>query len=209
MLKEYLEITEPTIMGLKDDCMKWYAFLYSENSSTVNLILDHNTTERIGADVGSGIDGSIDVLYSILESDTSYWNNNINNIRLISAEEVSEITGVSVPYGGKEQNSLPAEYSWIYNPDDSNGYITSTSSNDTNMMVNVNTIEDSHGYAMFSYYTTRFGVRPVIEVDRSLLGAQFQQKQLHMVVYMEHYQHHHQVELLSKDGIQQKQVEFK
>ena len=165
MLKEYLEITEPTIMGLKDDCMKWYAFFDSKDSSTVNLLLDHNTTYQIGVDVGSRIDGSIDVLYSILESDTSDWNNNINNIRLISAEEVSEITGVSVPYGGKDYNPLPAEYSWIYNPGGSHGYITSTYSNDSRMMVNVDTSRSR----MFSYYTRGdFGVRPVIEVNKDL-----------------------------------------
>ena len=92
--------------GTKTGCMKWYAF-NDEGSSTVNLLLDHNTTATVewvtkedyiaaggtktewGSN-GNNNKGPITALKQ-LESDTSSWNKSINP-RLIKASEIAKIT---------------------------------------------------------------------------------------------------------------------
>ena len=82
--------------GTKIGCMKWYVFNDSEGSSTVNVILDHNTTARLawntvgqyGTNVAyadSNIKPEVDKLVS-----ESKWK---SVPRLITAEEVNKITG--------------------------------------------------------------------------------------------------------------------
>ena len=82
--------------GTKTGCMKWYVFNDSEGSSTVNVILDHNTTARLawntvgqyGTNVAytdSNIKPEVDKLVS-----ESKWK---SMPRLITAEEVNKITG--------------------------------------------------------------------------------------------------------------------
>ena len=93
--------------GTKTGCMKWYAF-NDEGTSTINLLLDHNTTaavawiseedyieaggtvEEFGTD-GNNSKGPITLLKQ-LESDTASWNKSIN-ARLIEASEIAKITG--------------------------------------------------------------------------------------------------------------------
>ena len=87
-------------------CMKWYAF-NDEGASTINLLLDHNTTAKVawvskadyiaagGTEAEYGRDGNnskgpITALKQ-LKSDTSSWNKTIN-ARLIEASEVAKIT---------------------------------------------------------------------------------------------------------------------
>ena len=82
--------------GTKSGCMKWYVFNDSEGSSTVNVILDHNTKARLawntvgqyGTNVAytdSNIKPEVDKLVS-----ESKWK---SMPRLITAEEVNKITG--------------------------------------------------------------------------------------------------------------------
>ena len=82
--------------GQTTGCMKWYVFNDSEGSSTVNVILDHNTTARVawntvgqyGTNVAyadSNIKPEVDKLVS-----ASNWK---SMPRLITAEEVNKITG--------------------------------------------------------------------------------------------------------------------
>ena len=90
-------------------CMKWYTF-NDDGSSTVNLLLDHNTTATVAwvtkedyveaggtveeyGSVGNTSKGPITALKQ-LESDTSTWNKSIN-ARLIEASEIATITGNS------------------------------------------------------------------------------------------------------------------
>ena len=95
--------------GTKTGCMKWYAF-NDEGTSTINLLLDHNTTatvawiseedyieaggtvEEFGTE-GNNNKGPITLLKQ-LESDTASWNKSIN-ARLIEASEIASIVGVS------------------------------------------------------------------------------------------------------------------
>ena len=79
--------------GAKTGCMKWYTFNDSNESSTVNMILDHNTTTGLAwyssntnvAYESSNIKLEVDKLVS-----ESGW---VDTPRLISAEEVAKITG--------------------------------------------------------------------------------------------------------------------
>lgn len=93
--------------GVKDGCMKWYA--YSETSSTYNLILDYNTTGVVAwvskkdyiDDGGSSEEfgtanndrGSITALKQ-LRQDTINWAASLNP-RLISADEIASITNAN------------------------------------------------------------------------------------------------------------------
>ena len=70
--------------GTKTGCMKWYTFNdEGANSSTVNMILDHNTTAGVA---------SWDESKTQITTDTKDWNSSLN-ARLITANEVAKITG--------------------------------------------------------------------------------------------------------------------
>ena len=79
--------------GTKTGCMKWYIFNDDSESSTVNMILDHNTTARIAWNDGgknityeeSNLKTEIDKLVS-----ESKWK---DTPRLISVEEINNIIG--------------------------------------------------------------------------------------------------------------------
>ena len=79
--------------GARTGCMKWYTFNDSNESSTVNMILDHNTTTGLAwyssntnvAYESSNIKPEIDKLVSI-----SGW---VDTPRLIMASEIAQITG--------------------------------------------------------------------------------------------------------------------
>jgi prepilin-type N-terminal cleavage/methylation domain-containing protein len=72
--------TNPT--GLKTGCLKWYAFNDSVDSQTVNVLLDHSLETTY-----------IDKLQSYLDSYKSAWDSSLDDIRLIKATEIAEITG--------------------------------------------------------------------------------------------------------------------
>ena len=75
--------------GTNSGCMKWYAFNDDDKSSTVNVILDHNTTAKVAWNsTGSNI--KMRGVKTALENDTSTWK---NTARLIEANEIAKITG--------------------------------------------------------------------------------------------------------------------
>ena len=94
--------------GTKTGCMKWYTFNDSSESSTVNVILDHNTTATLNwyssninvAYEGSLVKEEVDKLVS-----ESGW---VNTPRLITAEEIVQITG------NTSFDSTNADESWYY-----------------------------------------------------------------------------------------------
>ncbi len=78
--------------GTKTGCMKWYIFNdEGENISTVNMILDHNTTANVAYN-STDINTEPKEVADTLTTDTSTWNSNLN-ARLITADEVAKITG--------------------------------------------------------------------------------------------------------------------
>ena len=74
-------------------CMKWYTF-NDEGSSTVNLLLDHNTTAKVAwASTGTNANGPVEVKKQ-LENDIASWNGAVKSTaRLIEASEIAKITG--------------------------------------------------------------------------------------------------------------------
>ncbi len=75
----------------KTGCMKWYTFNDDKYSSTVNMILDHNTTALVAYN-STGDNTSMKEVKAALNSDTESWNKSINP-RLITADEVARIAG--------------------------------------------------------------------------------------------------------------------
>ena len=74
-------------------CMKWYTF-NDDGSSTVNLLLDHNTTATFAwASTGTNANGPVEVKKQ-LENDIASWNGAVKSTaRLIEASEIAKITG--------------------------------------------------------------------------------------------------------------------
>ena len=82
--------------GTNDTCMKWYAFLDSESSSTVNLLLDHNTTDYVAWNSNSN-GTTPDTVLAELNKDITNWNTTVKSTaRLISATEVNQIAPTNV-----------------------------------------------------------------------------------------------------------------
>ncbi len=107
--------------GVKEGCMQWYIFNDNEGSAVYTLILDHNITGTAWNSNGNNLDGPKEVLEALKDSTTTWsdelispmpytasWRLNNeshsytidcstygNKARLISAEEIAEITGAS------------------------------------------------------------------------------------------------------------------
>ncbi len=78
--------------GTKTGCMEWYTFNdEGENASTVNMILDHNTTAHVAWN-STGSNSEMKEVTTALTTDTTTWNSSLN-ARLITANEVAKITG--------------------------------------------------------------------------------------------------------------------
>ena len=134
--------------GTKTGCMKWYTFNDNEYSSTVNMILDHNTTAFVAYN-STGDNTSMKEVKVALESDTESWNKSINP-RLITADEIAQITNNTSfdaatsndeYYFDSKDQTIPVEgkgnsqYAWLFdytykcidygcNIADSNSYYT-------------------------------------------------------------------------------------
>ena len=77
--------------GTNDTCMKWYAFLDSEDSETVKLLLDHNTTAYVPWNTDS-TGTTPDTVNAKLQADITNWNDAVKSTaRLISASEINQI----------------------------------------------------------------------------------------------------------------------
>ncbi len=94
--------------GTKTGCMKWYTFNdEGANSSTVNMILDHNTTAGVAYN-STNINTEPKEVATALTNDTQSWNSSLN-ARLITANEVAKITG-NTSFNGETSTSD----SWFY-----------------------------------------------------------------------------------------------
>ena len=91
--------------GTKTGCMKWYTFNDEGiTSKKINMILDHNTTATVSWNISNGMNEVI----VALSKDTVTWNNDLN-ARLITANEIAEITG------NTSFNGTTSTYSnWFY-----------------------------------------------------------------------------------------------
>lgn len=86
-LQNHINGGHETVTGLKEDCMKWY--VYKDNGDTYDMILDHNTTERIEYNSTNNNYEPKEVLEA-LEIDTTNWQ---VTARLITGQEIADITG--------------------------------------------------------------------------------------------------------------------
>ena len=187
----------------KTGCMKWYIFNDSSESSTINMILDHNTTAILAWNTDgdwatnvsyeeSNIKPEVDKLVS--ESD---W---VDTPRLISAEEIAQITGntswtntgswfcldtnqsVNTNYCAKSQGT--SKYAWLFDytngctsygcnvADSSNyGYWTSTPVGAAGSSSFVWHVGGC-GYLRdeIAHDFPSYGIRPVITIPKSRLS---------------------------------------
>ena len=180
--------------GTKTGCMKWYTFNdEGENTSTVNMILDHNTTATVAYN-STGTNTEMKEVATALTADISTWNNSLN-ARLITADEVAKITGntkfnsltsVSDDWFYLDSNSHTqvatsqgkSNYAWLY--DYSNGctqFGCNVEDSTTTCYWTSNSILDSNNQSWivhrsatlgFGYVSNidRCGVRPVISVSK-------------------------------------------
>ena len=176
--------------GTNSGCMKWYAFNDDDKSSTVNVILDHNTTARVAWN-STGNNSEMKEVADALKKDTSTWK---NTARLIKANEIAKITGNTGFDASKTGQSLfyfdsnnqtqtanasnKSKYAWLFdytydctsygcNKADSStwGYWTSTRKIDGSAyawrVIRLgNLLDDAVAYS-------GYGVRPVITISKS------------------------------------------
>ena len=190
----YLEENSKT--GVKKGCMKWYVFNDDKNKAMLNIILDHNTTDKVYFN-STGSNAEIKELKTVLESDTKNWK---QNARLIEADEIAKITN-NKSFKGIETKSDKwfcfdtneidttnfckkaegtSNYSWLFNNtneckeygcsvvvSDTFGYWTSTKTNGDSKN---SWIVDSSG-SLKSYSVNnndKYGVRPVISIPKKI-----------------------------------------
>lgn len=180
--------------GKNAGCMAWYTFL-DDGGSTIKLLLDHNTTLKVAwSSVENNADGPKEVI-AALNSDISSWNADVKKTaRLITAKEIANITNNSIWTANGDayylhNNSASAyegemgtnEYSWLFNntascmaygcdttDSNTNGYWTSTRK--TNTLVSAWSIFSDGGLHFCNVTSANYsGVRPVIEIPKSLL----------------------------------------
>ena len=168
--------------------MKWYTFNdEGETASTVNMILDHNTTSTVSSWSKSKTQ---------ITTDTSTWDSSLN-ARLITANEVAKITGnTSFDASKTGQNYFyfdsnnqtqtakgqgASKYAWLFDYTDNctsygcniadsstRGYWTSSAVAGRSSFVWC-----VYSYGILGYVydddTTGNGVRPVITVSKAII----------------------------------------
>ena len=183
--------------GTKTGCMKWYTFNdEGENVSTVNMILDHNTTAKVVYNLKFVNTESTEAKIS-LTKDTSTWNSSLN-ARLITADEIAKITGNtnfnsststfkewfyldSNDQHDASQSWGTSKYSWLFNytylctdhgcnvSDSSNyGYWTSTPVAGSGSHIWAVRNTDALANA-FVDNEPIYGIRPVITVSKDII----------------------------------------
>ena len=177
--------------GTKSGCMKWYTFNDEEGSTSVNLILDHNTTIHVSWN-SSENNNEMKEIAIALENDTKDWK---NAARLITANEVAKISGnnsfdANKPgqswfYLGSNNttdDSKRSNYGWLYdrisnickdygclnNADQETwGYWTSSANISGSTYA---WIVGGHGVLGYNVTSiTDNGVRPVITISKSII----------------------------------------
>ena len=180
-----------SLTGTKSGCMKWYTFNDEEGNSSVNMILDHNTTAVVAWN-SSGNNSEMKEVAEALTNDTKDWK---NAARLITANEVAKISGNTSFDASKtgqlvfffgSNNQRPDEkvinYGWLFdrtgtmclqlgcpnNSDvDTGGYWTSNAniSGSTDAWY----VLHNGGLVIESVSANYIGVRPVIAVSKSII----------------------------------------
>ena len=178
--------------GTNSGCMKWYAFNDDDKSSTVNVILDHNTTAKVAWN-STGSNSEMKEVKIALENDTKDWKNDLNP-RLIEANEIAKITE-NTEFDANKSNQKwfyldsnnqtktvsstnKSKYAWLFdytngctnygcNKADSStyGYWTSTQHKENSKYVWLVYRYDKLDNDSVTY--AGYGVRPVITISKS------------------------------------------
>lgn len=116
LCSDYTE--ENSLNENKTGCMKWYIFNDNINKSTVNMILDHNTTNAVAWNSSGNNEDGMNEVKTALENDTKNWN---ISARLITADEVAHIVGADTDdtikwksSKGYGDNDIETKVSWFY-----------------------------------------------------------------------------------------------
>ena len=179
--------------GTKTGCMKWYTF-NDEGLSTINLLLDHNTTISVAwSSDANNANGPV-TANNQLKNDISTWNKSINP-RLIEASEIAKITGNAIwtaadKYYYYFHNNTQTQYkgdagtnkyAWLFDNTENcttYGCNVADSSNSgywTNTAYSGNSIYAWHVYCNGSLgnsgvgSTGFLGVRPVVTISKNIL----------------------------------------
>lgn len=148
-----------TPTGIKTGCMKWYSFNDTEGSTTLNMILDHNTTPLVPFNSNKSNTEMLEAKEA-LDSDISTWNEQVKSTaRLIKAEEIAQITGnkdfdVETTDGNgwfylstNSQVQGASKYEWLLNNvKGCLGYSCSMEDNNLYNLYNSSVTSYSHGY---------------------------------------------------------------
>ncbi len=94
-----------TPTGITSGCMKFY--IYNDEGSEYKLILDHNTSGNVAWN-SDGTTTTMNEVATRLYADTLGW---IGNPRLITANEIAQITGIATAVGFDETDSTSQ---WFY-----------------------------------------------------------------------------------------------
>ena len=177
----YIEANSTT--ETNSGCMKWYVVKYNSGDSTVDLILDHNTTAKVAWNSTA----------DALKTDTSNWKSDLRP-RLITANEIAKITGNtgfdatqlgqswfyldSNNHTKIASSTSKSKYAWLFdytkectnsgcNKADSStyGYWTSTPNKGDSFSVwHVHSYGSLDGHDVTD---TDLGIRPVITISKS------------------------------------------
>ena len=175
--------------GTKTGCMKWYTFNdEGENSSTVNMILDHNTTATVSSWSASKTQ---------ITTDTKNWDSSLN-ARLITADEIAKITGNtnwtsttattsdwfyldSNNQTQTEKTQGASKYAWLFdytdnctsygcNIADSSTYGYWTSNAVAGSSSRAWRVDGSGNLYCNSVSFTNYGIRPVITISKDIIS---------------------------------------
>lgn len=173
---DYVNNDEKT---LYKGCLKWYAYLDSNEATTVKLMLNDNV--KIYSSLTDNTENKDAV---INELEPKGWDSSIlNSINIISANEIAEIVGNSSFTLGDNITGISSTYNWLFenirldgttSSYDYWGYITSTlySGNSGEMLyyVFMNNLANVDSGGM-DFQITPIGIRPSIVVSKSVLAS--------------------------------------
>ena len=169
--------------GTKSGCMKFY--IYAEDSTSYTMILDHNTTATVAWNSSGKNSGGPVTVNASLTTDTAGW---VGTTRLISAQEVVNITGTSwnatasrSSYfeGSQKSGQGTSAYAWLFDRTadcTSYGCSVADSSNSGYWTSSPNTGNSSYAWCAYSsggvgnyyvYNSGSCGVRPVMTLSKS------------------------------------------
>jgi len=187
------EAATSSATGTNDTCMKWYAFLDSEDSETVNLILDHNTTDFI--EWNRDDNGTTpDTVNAKLQLDITNWDASVKSTaRLISAAEINQIAPKNGTWTQSDNNTSyylhdgstteykgaagTNNYAWLFdNTYSCETYGCNKSDNGTDGYWTSSRVSLGNAWRVscsgrLGYYVVdidAYGVRPVITVSKSI-----------------------------------------